>query len=113
MGCGEEKTVAHVVQAVMDAIVNHTGPVTPDDPVWPDDWVRTAPKCEFDDYETTVTCTLVENLPDILTESDEEVDLKRWTAREIGDEIDRAYARIWAERRAFTSAILGPRVASP
>ena len=63
------------IRVLMDAIVNHTGPVTPEDPVWPGDWVRTAPKCEFDDYTTTVDCTLVDNLPDILTSSDEAVEL--------------------------------------
>ena len=28
----------------MDAVINHTGPVTPVDPQWPDDWVRTGPR---------------------------------------------------------------------
>ena len=65
------------IRVLMDAIINHTGPVTPEDPVWPDDWVRTTPKCEFDDYTTTVSCTLVDNLPDILTASDEDVELPR------------------------------------
>lgn len=66
---------ARGIRVLMDAIVNHTGPVTTEDPVWPGDWVRTAPKCEFRDYATTVNCTLVTNLPDFLTESDEEVEL--------------------------------------
>ena len=72
-----EAAHARGIRVLMDAIVNHTGPVTPDDPVWPDGWVRTAPKCEFDDYATTVDCTLVANLPDILTGSDEAVELPR------------------------------------
>ena len=55
------------IRVLMDAIVNHTGPVTPEDPAWPGDWVRTAPKCEFRNYTTTVDCTLVDNLPDFLT----------------------------------------------
>ncbi|UCE95110.1 MAG: alpha-amylase [Flavobacteriaceae bacterium] len=69
--------VAHEnkIRIVMDAVINHTGPVTEKDPVWPSEWVRTSPKCEFDSYETAVTCTLVENLPDILTESNDPVDL--------------------------------------
>ncbi|WKK67567.1 alpha-amylase family glycosyl hydrolase [Lutimonas zeaxanthinifaciens] len=69
--------VAHEnkIRIVMDAVINHTGPVTEKDPVWPSEWVRTSPKCEFNSYETAVTCTLVENLPDILTESNENVDL--------------------------------------
>ncbi len=63
------------IRIVMDAVINHTGPVTPIDQVWPEDWVRTSPKCTYQSYETAITCTLVENLPDILTESDEEVEL--------------------------------------
>ncbi len=61
------------IRIVMDVVINHTGPVTPIDEQWPDQWVRTSPKCEFNSYQTTVECTLVENLPDIKTESDEEV----------------------------------------
>ena len=63
------------IRIVMDAVINHTGPVTPIDNVWPEDWVRTSPKCTYQNYETAITCTLVENLPDILTESNEEVEL--------------------------------------
>jgi alpha-amylase len=69
--------VAHSkgIRIVMDVVINHTGPVTAKDPVFDEGWVRTAPKCKYDTYENTVTCTLVENLPDIKTESDTEVDL--------------------------------------
>ena len=63
------------IRIVMDAVINHTGPVTSIDNVWPEDWVRTSPKCTYGSYETSITCTLVENLPDILTESDEEVEI--------------------------------------
>ncbi|OIQ30092.1 MAG: alpha-amlyase [Bacteroidetes bacterium MedPE-SWsnd-G2] len=63
------------IRVLLDAVINHTGPVTDVDPVWPDDWVRTGPVCNFDSYDNTVSCTLVENLPDILTESDENVEL--------------------------------------
>jgi alpha-amylase len=63
------------IRVVMDVIINHTGPVTESDPVWPAGWVRTGPACTYQDYQTTVTCTLVENLPDVRTESDESVDL--------------------------------------
>ena len=63
------------IRIVMDAVINHTGPVTPLDTVWPEDWVRTSPNCTYESYETAITCTLVENLPDILTESNEEVEL--------------------------------------
>ncbi|MCL7971288.1 MAG: alpha-amylase family glycosyl hydrolase, partial [marine benthic group bacterium] len=65
------------IRVIMDAIINHTGPVMDEDPVWPDDWVRTSPKCTFRDYATTVDCTLVANLPDILTSSEENVELPR------------------------------------
>jgi alpha-amylase len=64
---------AHDIRIVMDVIVNHTGPVTSLDPVWGDDWVRTAPRCTYQDYASTVTCTLVDNLPDIKTESEKDV----------------------------------------
>ena len=67
----------HGIRIVMDAVINHTGPVTAQDKVWPNDWVRTSPKCEFNSYETAVPCALVENLPDILTESNENVELPK------------------------------------
>ena len=67
----------HGIRIVMDAVINHTGPVTEQDKVWPNDWVRTSPKCEFNSYETAVPCALVENLPDILTESNENVELPK------------------------------------
>lgn len=69
--------VAHAkgIRILLDVVLNHTGPITEKDPVWPDDWVRTGPKCEFTTYENTTACTLVENLPDILTESNESVEL--------------------------------------
>ncbi len=73
------------IRIVLDAVINHTGPVTEKDPVWPSDWVRTEPQCKYDNYENTITCTLVKNLPDIKTESNEEVKLptqlvKKWKA---------------------------------
>jgi len=76
---------ARGIRIVLDAVINHTGPVTEKDPVWPDDWVRTGPQCKYDNYENTVTCTLVANLPDIKTESNENVELplqlvEKWKA---------------------------------
>ncbi|WP_026754919.1 alpha-amylase family glycosyl hydrolase [Sediminibacter sp. Hel_I_10] len=73
------------IRILLDAVVNHTGPVTKKDPVWPNDWVRTEPTCTYDNYENTVSCTLVDNLPDILTESDDTVALppqlvEKWKA---------------------------------
>jgi alpha-amylase len=71
--------VAHKngIRIVLDAVINHTGPVTEQDTVFPENWVRTEPQCSYKDYESTVTCTLVKNLPDIRTESLENVELPR------------------------------------
>lgn len=66
---------ARGIRVIMDAVINHTGPVTPLDPQWPADWVRTGPRCRYDSYPTTVPCTLVDNLPDILTDSTDPVEL--------------------------------------
>jgi alpha-amylase len=63
------------IKIVLDAVINHTGPVTNTDPVWPNSWVRTSPKCTYNSYDSFINCTLVENLPDIKTESDENVTL--------------------------------------
>ncbi|WP_075344261.1 alpha-amylase family glycosyl hydrolase [Tenacibaculum agarivorans] len=65
----------HEIRILLDAVINHTGPVTEKDPVWPSEWVRTEPHCTYDTYENTITCTLVKNLPDIKTESNEAVEL--------------------------------------
>jgi len=63
------------IRILLDAVINHTGPVTEQDTVWPEEWVRTEPHCTFDSYENTTACTLVKNLPDIRTESNTVVDL--------------------------------------
>ena len=65
----------HGIRVLMDAVINHTGPPTPQDPRWPDDWVRTGPQCTYRDYTTTVDCTLVATLPDIRTDRDDPVEL--------------------------------------
>lgn len=80
---GTEAEFAEMVEAahqrgiriLMDVVMNHTGPVTDEDSQWPDSWVRTEPTCQYTDYTTTVNCTLVDNLPDIWTGSDEAVDI--------------------------------------
>ncbi|HEX8563639.1 MAG TPA: alpha-amylase family glycosyl hydrolase [Flavobacterium sp.] len=80
---GTEKDLAEMVQkahqrgirVVLDAVINHTGPVTSADPVWPAEWVRTGPQCDYKTFETTTACTLVKNLPDIKTENDQPVEL--------------------------------------
>ena len=98
------------IRVIMDVIINHTGPVTPMDSQWPDEWVRTSPKCEFQDYKSTVECTLVKNLPDIKTESLEEVDLppfliEKW--KEEGryekemEELDAFFERTGYPKRPF------------
>lgn len=69
--------VAHKngIRIILDAVINHTGPVTTKDPVLTDSWVRTGPKCDYKTYDSTITCTLVDNLPDIKTETNEDVSL--------------------------------------
>lgn len=70
-----DKAHAKGIRIILDAVINHTGPVTELDPVFPSDWVRTSPKCTYNSYDTFINCTLVENLPDVLTESNKEVSL--------------------------------------
>ncbi len=70
-----EKSHAKGIRIMLDAVINHTGPVTSEDPVYPSDWVRTSPKCTYQSYETYINCTLVENLPDVKTESNNNVAL--------------------------------------
>lgn len=62
------------IRILLDVVINHTGPVTAQDPLWAD-WARTAPQCTYQGYQSTISCTLVKNLPDIKTESDEPVEL--------------------------------------
>lgn len=70
-----EKAHQHGIRIVFDGVINHTGPVTPQDAVWPENWVRTTPACDYKNYKNTTACTLVANLPDILTESEQNVEL--------------------------------------
>ena len=70
-----QKAHAKGIRIMLDAVINHTGPVTAEDPVYPSDWVRTSPKCTYQSYNTYINCTLVENLPDVKTESNENVAL--------------------------------------
>ncbi len=69
------KAHAKGIRIVLDGVINHTGPVTDVDTVWPNDWVRTGPQCDYKNYENTTACTLVKNLPDVITESNENVSL--------------------------------------
>ena len=70
-----EKAHKKGIRIVLDAVINHTGPVTEKDAVYPNSWVRTSPTCTYQNYENTTACTLVANLPDILTESNQPAEL--------------------------------------
>lgn len=65
----------HNIRILMDVIINHTGPITSKDPAWPKDWIRTGPDCQWHSLEHNVRCTLASSLPDILTESEQPVEL--------------------------------------
>lgn len=69
------KAHAKGIRIMLDGVINHTGPVTPIDSVWPEDWVRTGPSCDYKSFEGTTACTLVANLPDVKTESTVAVEL--------------------------------------
>ncbi|MBP7469890.1 MAG: alpha-amylase [Flavobacterium sp.] len=70
-----QKAHAKGIRILLDAVINHTGPVTAEDSAYPNDWVRTTPKCTYKSYDTYINCTLVDNLPDVKTESNETVAL--------------------------------------
>nr|WP_315484621.1 alpha-amylase family glycosyl hydrolase [uncultured Undibacterium sp.] len=65
----------HGIRILLDVVMNHIGPVTELDLVWPADWVRTGPPCDYKNADGAIKCTLVKNLPDFLTESDKPVAL--------------------------------------
>ena len=75
-----QKAHALGIRIMLDAVINHTGPVTPEDSVYPNDWVRTSPKCTYQSYDTYINCTLVDNLPDVKTENNESVELPTFLA---------------------------------
>ena len=93
---------ANGLRVLLDVVMNHTGPVTASDPVWPAGWVRTGPTCTYKNARTTMDCTLVKNLPDFLTGSDKPVALPpllvaKWKkegryAREV-EELDAFFKR--------------------
>jgi alpha-amylase len=63
------------IRVLADVVINHTGPVTNADAAWPSDWVRTAPACQWHSYEHNVKCAVASSIPDILTESEDNVEL--------------------------------------
>jgi alpha-amylase len=97
-----EAAHAHGMRVILDVVMNHFGPVTEADPVWPAEWARTEPQCSYQDVASTVSCTLVKNLPDVRTETETPVALppalvQKWKAegryeREAA-ELDTFFAR--------------------
>lgn len=75
-----QKAHAHGIRVMLDGVINHTGPVTDKDSVWPNDWVRTEPVCNFQNYQENTACALVKNLPDILTENNKNVEIPKFLA---------------------------------
>lgn len=96
------------IRILLDAVINHTGPVTEKDSVWPEEWVRTEPQCDYKSFETTTACTLVENLPDIKTESNEDVELpsqlvEKWK-KEGRYEKEIAELNVFFDRTGYTKS---------
>lgn len=99
---------ARKIRVLMDAVINHPGPVTPLDPAWPEGWVRSTPQCTYKTYTTTVDCTLVRTLPDVRTDSDSAVDLppallEKWAA-EGRKEAEVASLDAWFKRTGYPRA---------
>lgn len=96
------------IRVLMDVVLNHTGPTTEEDPIWPKDWVISEPTCEFTTYENTTNCTLVDNLPDVITSSNEPVKLPdhllaKWkTEGRLSAELDEL--QVFFERTGYPRA---------
>tara|TARA_R110002049_G_scaffold55382_4_gene153687 strand:+ start:396 stop:2057 length:1662 start_codon:yes stop_codon:yes gene_type:complete len=95
------------IRILLDAVINHTGPITEKDPVWPNEWVRTEPQCDYKTYETTTACTLVKNLPDIRTESNENVELPTQLTEKW--KVEGRYKQEMTELHAFFERTAYPR----
>ncbi|HEA29227.1 MAG TPA: alpha-amlyase [Leeuwenhoekiella sp.] len=76
----------HGIRLIMDVVLNHTGPVTEKDPFWGENWARQQPQCTYENYDSTVECTLVANLPDIKTNSEKEVEIPPFLAEKWQNE---------------------------
>ncbi|WP_108803457.1 alpha-amylase family glycosyl hydrolase [Aquimarina sp. Aq107] len=70
----------HGIRVLLDVVLNHVGPDTSTDQnqSWPDEWVRRDPDCNFQGPNGTIPCELVDNLPDIRTDSNDNVSLPNW-----------------------------------
>lgn len=74
------------IRILVDVIVNHAGPpINELDPLWPEEWVRRGPDCDWASFAGVATCQIVPALQDIRTESEEPVDLpphlvEKWRA---------------------------------
>ncbi|OKY27357.1 alpha-amylase family glycosyl hydrolase [Thalassotalea sp. PP2-459] len=66
---------AHGIRVLADVIINHTGPVTKVDTLWPADWVRTEPVCQWHNYKNNVHCAVAASIPDVQTNSEKPVKL--------------------------------------
>ena len=54
-----KKAHAKGIRVMLDAVINHTGPVTEIDTVWPENWVRTGPQCKYDNYINTMLINIL------------------------------------------------------
>ena len=64
------------IRILVDVIVNHAGPpINEIDPLWPEDWVRRGPDCDWASFAGVATCQIVPALQDIRTESEAPVEL--------------------------------------
>ncbi|SHF87902.1 alpha-amylase [Flavobacterium segetis] len=102
-----QKAHNHGIRIILDAVINHTGPVTAKDTIWPNDWVRTGPNCDYKNFKNTTACTLVTNLPDIKTESNENVALPPYLIEKWKKE--GRYEQEMKELNAFFSRTAYPR----
>jgi alpha-amylase len=66
---------AQGIRVIADVVLNHAGTPSAQDPKWPASWVRPGPTCDYKSYAGTVSCEMHFTLQDILTESDEPVDV--------------------------------------